>query len=162
MLPQANLTSHPRISIVTTPSWLFELLRPFFVLFFCVFLLPLLNLLCFCEVHTISVLYCAHLCINVPLVPLIFLKRFLVFPILLFSSISFHCSLKKAFLSPCCSLELCIQMGIPFLSPLPFTSLLFSAIWKASSDSHFVFFAFLFLVDGFGYHLLYKVMNLHL
>ena len=34
---------------------------------------------------------------NVPLVSLIFLKRFLVFPVLLFSSISLHCSLRKAF-----------------------------------------------------------------
>ena len=34
---------------------------------------------------------------NSPLVSLIFLKRSLVFPILLFSSISLHCSLKKAF-----------------------------------------------------------------
>ena len=33
---------------------------------------------------------------NVPLVSLIFLKRSLVFPILLFSSISLQCSLKKA------------------------------------------------------------------
>ena len=36
---------------------------------------------------------------NVPLVSLIFLKRFLVFPILLLSSISLHWSLRKAFLS---------------------------------------------------------------
>ena len=36
---------------------------------------------------------------NVPLVSLIFLQRSLAFPILLFSSISLHCSLKKAFLS---------------------------------------------------------------
>ena len=36
---------------------------------------------------------------NVPLVSLIFLKRSLVFPILLFSSIYLHWSLKKAFLS---------------------------------------------------------------
>ena len=36
---------------------------------------------------------------NVPLLSLIFLKRSLVFPILLFSSISFHWSLRKAFLS---------------------------------------------------------------
>ena len=36
---------------------------------------------------------------NVPLVSLIFLKRSLVFPILLFSSISLHSSLRKAFLS---------------------------------------------------------------
>jgi len=36
---------------------------------------------------------------NVPLVSLIFLKSSLVFPIVLFSSISFHWSLRKAFLS---------------------------------------------------------------
>ena len=36
---------------------------------------------------------------NIPLVSLIFLKRSLVFPILLFSSISLHWSLRKAFLS---------------------------------------------------------------
>ena len=36
---------------------------------------------------------------NVPLVSLIFLKRSIVFPILVFSSISFHWSLRKAFLS---------------------------------------------------------------
>ena len=33
-------------------------------------------------------------------------------------------------------------------SPLPFTSLLFTVICKASSDSHFAFFTFLFLGDG--------------
>ena len=33
-------------------------------------------------------------------------------------------------------------------SPLPFTSLLFTAICKASSASHFAFFAFLFYGDG--------------
>ena len=41
---------------------------------------------------------------NIPLVSLIFLKRSLVFPILLFSSISLHWSLRKAFLSPLPSL----------------------------------------------------------
>jgi len=43
-------------------------------------------------------------------------------------------------------LELCIQMCLFFLfSPLLFASLLFTAVCKASSDSHFAFFAFLFL-----------------
>ena len=46
---------------------------------------------------------------------------------------------------PCYSLELCIQMGISFLSPLLFASLLFTAICKASSDSHFAFLYFFFL-----------------
>ena len=54
---------------------------------------------------------------NVPLISPIFLKRSLLLPILLFSSISLHCSFKKAFfffffMSPCYSLELCIQLGI--------------------------------------------------
>ena len=47
-------------------------------------------------------------------------------------------------ISPCYSLELCIQMGILFL----FASLLFSAICKASSDSHFAFLHFFLLVLG--------------
>ena len=46
---------------------------------------------------------------------------------------------------PCYSLELCIQIGISSFSPLPFTSLLFSAICKASSDNHFAFLHFFFL-----------------
>ena len=104
MLPKAHLTSrmHSRMSDsqwVITPSWLSGSLRPFFVQFFCLFLPPLLNIFSFCWVLTISVLYCVHLCMNVPLVSLIFLKRSLVFPILLFSSVSLHCSLRKAFLS---------------------------------------------------------------
>ena len=48
-------------------------------------------------------------------------------------------------IAPCYSLELCIQMGISFLSPLLFASLLFTAICKASSDSHFALLHFLFL-----------------
>ena len=83
---------------------------------------------------------------NIPLVALIFLKRSLVFPILLFSSISLHWSLRKAFLSllaiHCNSAFKWVYL---FFSPLPFTSLLFSAICKASTDSHFAFFAFIFL-----------------
>ena len=39
-------------------------------------------------------------------------------------------------ISPCYSLELCIQMVCLSFSPLLFASLLFTAICKASSDSH--------------------------
>ena len=42
-------------------------------------------------------------------------------------------------ISPCYSLELCIQMGYLSSSPSPLASLLFSAIGKASSDKHFAF-----------------------
>ena len=78
---------------------------------------------------------------NVPLVSLIFLKRSLVFPILLVSSISLHWSLRKAFL-----FLLAILWNSAFkwvylsFSPLPLASLLFTAIYKASADNHFAFF----------------------
>ena len=83
---------------------------------------------------------------NVPLVSLIFLKRSLVFPILLFSSISLHWSLRKSFL-----FLLAILWSYAFkwvylsFSPLPLASLLFITICKASSDNHFAFLHFFFL-----------------
>ena len=80
---------------------------------------------------------------NVPLVSLIFLKRTLVFPILLFSSISLHCSLRKAFLSLQAILwNSAFKWVYLFYSPLLFAPLLFTAICKASSDSHFAFLHF--------------------
>src|SRR5574339_29310 len=99
---------------------------------------------------------------NVPLVYLIFLKRSLVFPILLFSSNSLHWSLRKAFLSLLAILWNSAFRCLYFsLSPLLFASLLFTAICKASPDSHFAFFAFLFHEDGLDPCLLYNVTNLH-
>ena len=78
---------------------------------------------------------------NVPLVSLIFLKRFLIFPILLFSSISLHQSLEKAFLSLLAVLWNCALKWVCLsFPPLLFASLLFTAVCKASSDSHFAFF----------------------
>ena len=43
---------------------------------------------------------------------------------------------------PCYSLELCIQMVYLSFSPLPFMSLLFTTICKASSDNHLAFLRF--------------------
>ena len=158
MLPQ--MTSHSWTSgsrQVITPSRLSGS-RSFFAHFFCLFLPPLLNLFCFCWIHTVSV-YCAHLCMKVPLVSLIFLKRSLVFPILLFPSISLHRSLRKAFLS-----LLAILWNSAFrwvylsLSPLPFTSLLFLGICK---DSSITLPCISFLWDNFGQHFL-NIMNLYL
>ena len=58
---------------------------------------------------------------NVPLVSLILLKRSLVFPSLLFSSYFFAVVTDEGFLiSPCYSLELCIQTGISFLFSFAF------------------------------------------
>ena len=75
----------------------------------------------------------------------IFLKRSLVFPIL-FSSISLHWSLRKAFLSLLASLwNSAFGWIYLYLSHLPFISLFFSAICQASSDNHFAFLHFFFL-----------------
>ena len=83
---------------------------------------------------------------KVPLVSLIFLKRSLVFPILLFSSISLHWSLRKAFYLSLLFFGTLHSHGYIFpFRPLLFASLLFTAICKASSDSHFVFLHFFFL-----------------
>ena len=60
--------------------------------------------------------------------------------------------------SLCSSLKLCIQMCVSIFIPLPFASLICSAVWKASSDNHFACFAFLFLGDGLDHGFLYNVL----
>ena len=88
---------------------------------------------------------------NVPLVSLIFLKRSLVFPILLFSSISLHWLLRKASLTPLAILQnSALKWVYLSFSPLPFTSVLFTAVCKASSDRHFALLRFFFLVMVFS------------
>ena len=103
MLPKAHLTSHSRISgsrWVTTPSWLSGSLRPFLYsssVYSChLFLISSASVRSLPFLSFIGLIFSW----NVPLVSPSFLKRSLVFPILLFSSISLHCLLKKAFLSP--------------------------------------------------------------
>ena len=82
---------------------------------------------------------------NIPLVSLIFLKRSLVFPILLFSSISLHWSLRKAFLSLLAILgNSAFKWVYLSFSPLLFVSFLFTAFCKASSDSQIAFLHFFF------------------
>ena len=70
----------------------------------------------------------------------------MVFLILLFSSISLHWSLKKAFL-PLLAILWNSEFKWVYLSfsPLPFASLLFTAICKTSSENHFAFLHFFFL-----------------
>ena len=91
-----------------------------------------------------------------------FLEEISSLPILLFSSLSLHWSLRKAFSS-----LLAILWNSAFkwvylsFSPLPLATLLFSPIYKASSGNHFAFFAFRFLGDGLDHCLLYNVTNLH-
>ena len=129
ILCKAHLTSHSRMSgsrWVSTPSWLSGSWRSF---------------LCSSSVYSCHLYLrsCASVrslrflsfiepifAWNAPLVSLIFLKRSLVFPFLLFSSISLHWLLRKAFLS---LLAILWNSGFRCLylsfSPLPLASLLF-------------------------------------
>ena len=66
--------------------------------------------------------------------------------LLLFFSISLHWSLGRAFLSLLVTVwNSAFRWVYLSFSPLPFTSLPFSAICKASSDNHFAFLHFFFL-----------------
>ena len=149
MLPKAHLTSHfsiPGPRWVITPSWLSGSWRS--LLYSSPVYSCHLFLISSASVRSIPFLsfIVPIFAWKFPLVSLIFLKRSLVFPILLFSSISLHWSLWKAFLS-----LLGILWNSAFrwvylsFSPLPLASLLFSAICKPSSDNHFAFLHFFFL-----------------
>ena len=112
----------------------------FFVQFFCVFL-P--HLFWISPASFRSILFLSFIestfAWNVPLVSLIFLKRSPVFPILLFPSISLHWSLRKAFLSLLAILwNSAFKWEYLSFSPLLFTSPLFTAICKASSERSLV------------------------
>ena len=101
MLPKAHLTSHSRKSgsrWVIRPSWLSGSWRSYLYssVYFChLFLISSVSLRSIPFLSFIMPIFAW----NVPLVCLIFLERSLVFPILSFSSISLHWSLRKAFLS---------------------------------------------------------------
>ena len=101
MLPKAHLTSHCSMSgskWLITPFWLSGSWRSF-----------LYRSVYSCHIFLTSSAYVSSIPFlgfilpifawNIPLVSLIFLKRSLVFPFLLFSSISLHRSPRKAFLS---------------------------------------------------------------
>ena len=128
IFPKAHLPLHSTISgsqWVITPLWLSGSLRSFwcssFVCSYHLFLLSSASIRSILFLSFIVPIFEGH----VPLVSLIFLKRTLVFPILLFSSISLPWSLRKAFLS-----LLAIHLDSAFrwihlsFSPFPFTSLL--------------------------------------
>ena len=149
MLSKAHVTSHSRMSgsrWVIIPSWLSGSWRSFLynssVYSWHLFFISSASVRSLPFLSFIEPVFAW----NVPLVALIFLKRSLVFPILLFSSISLHWLLRKAFLS-----LLAILWNSAFnwvylsFSPFLFTFLLFTAICKASSDSNFTFLHFFFL-----------------
>ena len=101
MLPKTHLTSHFRMSDsrwVITPSWLSGSWRSFlyssFVYSCHLFLISSASVQSLWSLSFIVLIFAQ----DIPLVPLIFLRS-LVFSVLLFSSISLHWSLRKAFLS---------------------------------------------------------------
>ena len=63
-------------------------------------------------------------------------------------------------ISPCCSLELCIQMGISFLFSFAFYFSSFHSYLSGLLRQPCYFFAFLYLGDGLDSCLLYNVLNL--
>jgi len=129
MVPKAHLTLHSRMSgssCVITPSWLSGSWRSFLYsssVYSChLFLISSASVRSIWFLSFIEPIFAW----NVPVVSLIFFKRSLVFPILLFSSISLHQSLKEAFLSFLALLWNSAFRWVYF-SPLPSASF-FSAI----------------------------------
>ena len=117
MLPKAHLISHSRISgsrWVTTPSWLSRSLRLFLYsssVYFCyLFLISSASVRSLLFLSFIKPI----LAWNISLISPVFLKRSLVFPVLLFSSVSLHCSFKKAILSFLAILWNSVHLGISF------------------------------------------------
>ena len=151
MLPEVHLTSHSRMSgsrWLITPLWLSGSWSFFYsssVRSCHLFLISYASVRCTPFLSFIEPIFAWH----VPLVSLIFLKRSLVFPTLLFSSISLHWSLRKAILSLLAILwNSAFKWACFSFPPLLFASLLFIAICKASSDSHFTFLHFFYLAMG--------------
>ena len=117
MLSKVYLTSHSRKSgsrWVIIPSWLSGSWRSF-----CIVLLyscHLFLIFCLCYVHTISVLYCAHLCMKCSFGISNFLKEISSLSYSIAFLYFFALITEEGFLVfPCYSSELCIQMGICFL-----------------------------------------------
>ena len=137
MLPKACLTLHSRMSgsrwvWVITASWLSGSGRSFLhssVYSYHLFLISSASVRFIPFLSFIKLIFEW----NVPLISLIFLKRSLVFTILLFSSVSLHWSLRKALSLLAILWNSAFKWEYLSFSPLLFTSLLFAAICKPSS-----------------------------
>ena len=115
-------------------------MKIYFVQLFCVFSPSLLNILCFCQVPIISVLYLAHLCMKCFLGISNFLEEISNLSHSVLFLYFFALIAEEGFLiSPCYSLQLCVQMGISFLFSFASCFPSFHSFCKASSNSHFTF-----------------------
>ena len=160
VLPKAYFTSHFRIpgfGWLTTPLWLYCSLRSFVynpVYSFYSFLIS--------SASTRSLSFIVPIFgWNVPLIFPIFLKRSLVFTLLLFPSTYMSHLLKKAFLSLLAILWNSALSWV-YLSLLPsfFVYFLYSVIFKASSNNHFAFLLLFFNGMALFHCLLYNIMEL--
>ena len=113
-------------------------------------------------VRSISFLsFIAHLCMKFPLDISNFLEEIASLSHSIVFLYLFALITEEGFLiSPCCFLELCIQMGISSFFSFAFSFSSFLAICKASSDNNFAFLHFFFLGDDLDPCLLDNVMNL--
>ena len=163
MLHKAHLTSQSRMSDCRWVTTLLGLSRSLWS-----FLNSSSVYSCqFCLISSASVRfllfvpYCAHLAWNVPLISPVFLKRSLVFPILLVSSISLHCSLhlgRFSYLSLLFSGTLySLRYIFPFLSCLLLLSLVICEISSATTLPYSISFS----LGWFCHWLLYNIMNFH-
>ena len=162
MLPKANLTLDSRISgsrWMITPSWLSGSWKSF--LYSSIYSWHLF-LISSASVGSIPFLFfiLPIFVWNIPLVSLMFLKRSLVFPILLFFCFFALITDESFLISPCYSLEFCIQMGISLLFSFAFHFSSFHSYLWGLHRQPFYLFAFVFLGNGLDPCLLYNVMNL--
>ena len=163
MLPKAHLTSHSRMSgsrWVTRSLWLPKSLRPFLYHFsvysFSHFLIFLL-----CYIFTISVLYWAYLCMKYSLDISILLRKIssLSHSIVFFYFFAVFIS-EGLLISPCCSLGLCIQLGIALSFSLPFHFSSFLRYLKNPHQTTTLSSCIFFVLGGFGNCLLYNVIDI--
>ena len=147
---KAHFTSHSRMSgsrWVITPLWFSGSWRSFLysssVYSWHLFLISSASFRSISFVSFIEPIFAW----NVPLVSLIFLKRSLVSHSIVFLYFSAQITKEGFHISPCYSLEFCIQMIIFFLFSFAFRFFFFFliAVCKASSDNHFAFLYFFFL-----------------
>ena len=149
MLPKTHLTSHSRISgsrWVITPSWF---LGHYYI--FCLVFLCILATFSYCLLLLLGLLFLSFIVPifewNIPLVALIFLKGFLVFPFLLLSSISLHWSLRKAFFASLAILSnsafRCIYLSFSLC-----LSLFFSQLFARPLETNFFVCAFCISFSG--------------
>ena len=147
---------------VTTSLWVLGSLRPFlFLILSSSVYSPYFLLLSSASVRSLMFLsfIVPIFAWNVPLISSSFLKRSVVFPIALFSPISLHYSLRKAFLPLTYLWNFAFSLMYLSLSPLlslVFFPLLFVRIPQETTLPSCIS----FLGDGFGHHLLYNVINL--